>query len=57
MLGEEPTYAGHLVEVKFVTVEAVAGVTFSHTNAAAVFTPVQDSTFLRSETLKALVAL
>lgn len=56
-LGKELTYTGHLVQVKLVTVEAVTGVAFSHANAAAVFTPVQDSTFLRSETLEAIVAL
>lgn len=55
-LGKEPTYTGHLVEVKFVAVEAVTGVTFSHTNTTAVFAPVQNAAFLCSETLKALIA-
>ena len=54
---EDPTYTGHLVQVQLVSIEAVAGVAFSHANAATVFTAIQDSTFLRPETLKAIVAL
>lgn len=50
-------YTRHLVEIKFVTVEAVAGVALSHAHAPAVLTAVQDSTFLRSETLETLMAL
>lgn len=51
-----PTYTGHLAEVELVAVEAVAGVTFSHANAAAIFTAVQDPTFLRAETLEGIIA-
>lgn len=55
--GIEPTYTGHLGQVELVTVEAVAGVAFSHADAATVLAPIQDPTFLCLETLKALVAL
>lgn len=51
-----PTYARHLLQVELVAVEAVAGVAFPHTDAAAVLAAVQNAAFLSAETLEAVIA-
>lgn len=40
------TYASHGGDVKMVTIVTVTGVSFIHTDTAAVLTPLKDTTFL-----------
>lgn len=48
------TDTGHLGHIQVVPIKAIAGVTFLHPHTAAVFTSVEDATFLSLQLLKAI---
>lgn len=48
------TDTGHLGHIQVIAIEAVTGVTFLHPHTAAIFTPIEDATFLSLQLLKAI---